>query len=129
MSLKGQIIAANSYQITLLSGEVGEPASKLYVVASIYLVASVWWWLLYRRLKPVFILALPFAFYGLAFFLIGMAPLGSGVSARGWIQNVATGFYAMASASGSIYFAVNFGDEGTLFPSCLPTQSQMGACY
>lgn len=108
----GQIIAANSYQITLLSGEVGEPASKLYIVASIYLVASILWWLLYRRFKPVYILAAPFAIYGLAFFLIAMAPLGSSFSGRGWIQNVATCLYAVASASGSIYFAVNFGDEG-----------------
>lgn len=69
---------------------------------------------MYRRFKPVFILALPFAFYGLAFFLIGIAPLGSSFIARGWIQNVGTGFYALASASGSIYFAVNFGDEGML---------------
>jgi len=43
-----------------------------------------------------------------------MAPLGSSASGRGWIQNVATGFYAVASASGSIFFAVNFGDEGIL---------------
>lgn len=70
---------------------------------------------MYRRLKPVYILALPFAFYGLAFFLIGMAPLGSSASARGWIRNVATGLYAVASASGSIFFAVNFGDEGISF--------------
>jgi hypothetical protein len=36
------------------------------------------------------------------------------------MQNVATGLYAAASSSGSIYFALNFGDEGKfkpLFPS------------
>ena len=70
------------------------------------------WWLLYRRLKTVYVLSLPFAFYGFAFLLIGLAPLGKSVGSRGWIQNVATGFYAVASASGSVYFAVNFGDEG-----------------
>lgn len=72
------------------------------------------WWFLYRRFKTVYVLSLPFAFYGIAFFLIGMAPLGGSTSSRGWIQNVATGFYAVASASGSVYFAVNFGDEGAL---------------
>ncbi len=75
-------------------------------------MGSVLWWLLYRRLKTVYVLSLPFAFYGLAFLLIGLAPLGASVGSRGWIQNVATGFYAIASASGSVYFAVNFGDEG-----------------
>lgn len=108
----GQIIAANSYQITLLSGSVGQTASKLYVIASIYLLASLAWWFLYRRLQTVYVLSLPFAIYGLAFLLIGLAPLGPGIAGRGWIQNVATGLYAVASASGSIYFAVNFGDEG-----------------
>lgn len=110
--MQGQIIAANSYQITLLTGSVGQAAEKLYVVATIYLAGSVMWWFLYRRLKTVYVLALPFSLYGIAFFLIGLAPLGASVAGRGWIQNVATGFYAIASSSGSIYFAVNFGDEG-----------------
>lgn len=44
--------------------------------------------------------------------LIGFAPYVKSVGARGWAQNVATGFYAFASASGSIFFALNFGDEG-----------------
>lgn len=29
-----------------------------------------------------------------------------------WMQNVATGLYAAASSSGSIFFALNFGDQG-----------------
>lgn len=74
------------------------------------------WWFLYRRLKTAYVLSLPFSLYGVAFFLIGLAPLGSSVAGRGWIQNVATGFYAVASSSGSIYFAVNFGDEGMPSP-------------
>lgn len=109
---QGQVIAANSYQITLLTGQVGQPASKLYVVASIYLVTSIMWWLLYRRLMTVYVLSLPFLFYGLAFFFIGVAPYGPNIVGRGWLQNVATAWYAIASSSGSIFFAVNFGDEG-----------------
>ena len=70
------------------------------------------WWLLYRRLKTVYVLSLPFLFYGLAFLFIGIAPFGPTIVGRGWIQNVATAWYAIASSSGSIYFAVNFGDEG-----------------
>jgi len=107
----GQIIAANSYQITLLTGEVGQTASKLYVVASIYLVTSVCWWILFRRLPSRWALSVPFAFYGLAFFFIAMAHFGYG-NTRGWIQNIGTAWYACASSSGSIFFALNFGDEG-----------------
>lgn len=62
----GQIIAANSYQITLLTGTVGQTANKLYVVASIYLVTSVIWWFLFRRFKCVYVLSSPFLLYGSA---------------------------------------------------------------
>ncbi|KAF2864946.1 hypothetical protein BDV95DRAFT_613098 [Massariosphaeria phaeospora] len=108
----GQILAANSYQITLLSGEIGQTATKLYVIASIYLAASIFWWTLFRLVQSRYVIALSFACYGLAFFILGMAPYGQTFVARGWIQNVATGIYALASGSGSLFFALNFGSEG-----------------
>ncbi|RMZ85978.1 hypothetical protein DV737_g212, partial [Chaetothyriales sp. CBS 132003] len=108
----GQIIAANSYQITLLTGEIGQTATKLYAVASVYLVTSVCWWILYRRASSVYALSLPWFFYGVAFILIGCAHFASSSSRVGWIQNMGTAFYAVASSSGSIFFALNFGDEG-----------------
>lgn len=73
----GQIIAANSYQITLLIGQIGETAMQLYIIATIYAVSSMMWWLLFRRLQSVYCLSIPFAFYGAAFFLIAMAPFAS----------------------------------------------------
>jgi len=109
----GQIIAANSYQITLLTGEIGETASKLYVVACIYLAASLVWWFAFRRFALIYTLTLPWFFYGLAFFLLGMAPYAATTSGRGWVQNVATGFYSLASAAGSFFFAQNFGSTGS----------------
>lgn len=108
----GQIIAANSYQITLITGEVGESASKLYVIASIYLATSIIWWVIYRCFKPIYILSMPFVFYGLAFFFIGMAAIAPSPDGKKWIQNMATAFYATASSSGSFFFALNFGDGG-----------------
>jgi alpha-1,3-glucan synthase len=108
----GQIMAANSFQITLLTGNQGSTPEKLYIVGGIYMVTSCIWWLMYRSFRSLYVLSLPFIVYGLAFFLIGFAPfLGPGTG-RDWMRNVATGLYTMASASGSIYFALNFGDEG-----------------
>ncbi|KAK4971939.1 hypothetical protein LTR66_011355, partial [Elasticomyces elasticus] len=95
----GQILAANSYQITLLTGQVGQNASKLYTIASIYLAASLFWWILFRRFACLYTLTLPWAMYGLAFFLLGVAPYATTTSGRGWVQNVATAFYGIASAS------------------------------
>lgn len=108
----GQIIAANSYQITLLTGEVGETAEKLYGIATTYAVTSVCWWMVYRYFKSVVCLSTPWFFYGLAFLLIGSAHFEPNSFNRGWIQNIGSGCYAAASSSGSIFFASNFGDEG-----------------
>ena len=108
----GQILAANSYQITLLTGQVGETALKLYGIALTYLIASICWWLIYRYFKSVVCLSLPWLFYGIAFVLIGSAHWVDNSFNRGWIQNIGSGAYAVASASGSLFFALNFGDEG-----------------
>lgn len=110
----GQIISANSYQVTLLTGSVGQSAEKLYAIASVYLVTSILWWIFFRRFKAVVVLSTPFIFYGLAFFLLGLAPLVKKDNGQFWMRNIATGLYAIASASGSLFFALNFGDEGML---------------
>ncbi|KAL1297187.1 hypothetical protein AAFC00_004759 [Neodothiora populina] len=109
----GQIISANSYQVTLLTGQVGQPASELYTIACIYLGASLVWWFMFRRFASLYTMTLPWFFFGLAFFLLGMAPLGSTPHAREWIQYTATGFYSFASAAGSFFFAQNFGSTGS----------------
>jgi alpha-1,3-glucan synthase len=111
----GQIIAANSYQITLLTGGQGEVNEKLYIVGGIYVMTSCLWWLLFRSLKSVYVLSLPFLFYGLAFLFVGMSPFVSAGAGQDWLRNVATGMYVTASSSGSLFFALNFGDEGKSF--------------
>ena len=63
-------------------------------------------------MKSIWVLSLPFVFYGSAFFLIGMSPLVSGSEDRKWLHNVAAASYATASSSGSLFFALNFGDQG-----------------
>ncbi|KAL2820139.1 hypothetical protein BDW59DRAFT_150966 [Aspergillus cavernicola] len=108
----GQIIAANSYQITLLTGEVGETPEKLYGIATTYAITSACWWLVFRYFKSVVCLSTPWFLYAIAFMLIGSAHWEADSFTRGWIQNIGSGFYAAASSSGSIFFALNFGDEG-----------------
>lgn len=107
----GQIIAANSYQITLLTGEVGQTAAKLYGIATVYLITSILWWFFFRFYKSVLVLTVPWFLYGSAFLVIGLAHFEPNSFIRGWIQNIGSGIYAAASSSGSIFFALNFGDE------------------
>ncbi|KAK2600447.1 hypothetical protein N8I77_009977 [Diaporthe amygdali] len=108
----GQILSANSYQIVLLTGEVGQTETKLYAVAGTYGITSILWWLIYRRFQSLYTLSLPWFFYGLAFLLIGISPFISADSGRGVVQSLATCLYAVGASTGSIFFAVNFGDEG-----------------
>nr|KAK5444405.1 hypothetical protein LTR18_004109 [Exophiala xenobiotica] len=108
----GQIMSVNSYQITLLTGGQGQAPEKVYIIGGIFMATSCIWWIAFRTLKSAYVLSLPWLFYGIAFFLIGIAPflpLGRG---RDWMRNVAVGLYTTASSSGSIFFAQNFGDEG-----------------
>lgn len=107
-----QVIASNSYQITLLTGTVGQTATKLYVVASIYLGSTLIWYILSRTVALKFPISIPFFFYGCAFVILGCSPFGYNEHVRGWLQNVATGFYAFASSSGGLTFAFNFGTDG-----------------
>jgi alpha-1,3-glucan synthase len=80
-------------------------------IATTYLITSILWWFVFRYFKSIVCLSVPWFFYGLAFLLIGLAHFEHNEFTRGWIQNVASGFYATASSSGSIFFALNFGDE------------------
>ncbi|TPX22463.1 hypothetical protein DIZ76_014335 [Coccidioides immitis] len=105
----GQIIAVNSYQIMLLTGEIGEAAKKLYAIASIYLLGSILWWLMFRKFELATTLSSPFAAYSFAFLVVGFAQIWY---AKGrLLQNIAAGVYSFASASGSVFFALNFNDE------------------
>ncbi|KAF2179311.1 glycosyltransferase family 5 protein [Zopfia rhizophila CBS 207.26] len=108
----GQIMAANSYQITLLTGNQGQAPEKLYILGTVFIIMSCVWWVLFRTQASKFVLSAPFLFYGTAFLFVGMAPFLNAGHSRDAIQNVATGLYVAASASGSIFFALNFGDEG-----------------
>ncbi len=108
----GQIMAATSYQITLLSGTVKQDDLRFYIIGAIYLTTSILWWILFRTVKSLYVLSVPFIIYGFAFLLLGLAPLFSSMHGKLWMINVASGLYAFASSSGSLFFALNFGDEG-----------------
>ena len=109
----GQIMGANSYQITLLSGPRGQNEEKFYIVSGIYLAASLFWWVCYRCFKSVHLLSVPFLLYGVSLLLLGVSTFFSTTGlALPRLQNSATALYTIASSSGSLYFALNFGDEG-----------------
>jgi alpha-1,3-glucan synthase len=76
------------------------------------LVASAIWFTLFRLKPSVYVLAFPWTFYALAFFLIGLPSVSSVFEAgRRIIIEVATLCYTVASAAGFLYFGLNFGEE------------------
>jgi len=108
----GQILSASSYQLTLLTGAVGEPADKLYVLCSIYLAFSFVWWILYRTTKAIYCLSAPFAFFAACFLLLGLSICAKSANSRSWMYDVAAGFYTAGSAASAFFFSLNFGTEG-----------------
>lgn len=108
----GQIISVNSYQIVLLTGDTNQTPAKLYMTAATYMITSLCWWAMERHFKSVYALSIPWVFFGLAFFMIGVAPFISDWRAADALEEVATCFYAAGASSGALAFALNFGDEG-----------------
>jgi alpha-1,3-glucan synthase len=108
----GQMLGATSFQITLLSGQNFQGDLQLYVLGAVFFVASIVWYTLFRMKPSVWVLSLPWIFYGLAFFLVGL-PSVSTVSelAHGALTSAATWCYAIASAAAFLFFGLNFGEE------------------
>jgi alpha-1,3-glucan synthase len=108
----GQMLSANSYQITLMTGRNWQDDVQLYVLGGVFLAASAVWYPLFRWKPSVYVLSAPWLFFGLAFFLIGIPSLSGSIQpAHRAISSVATWSYAVASAAAFLFFGLNFGEE------------------
>ncbi|KAG2142801.1 uncharacterized protein EDB93DRAFT_1157751 [Suillus bovinus] len=108
----GQILAANSYQMTLLTGRNYQDNIQLYVLSTVFLASSFVWYTMLRLKPSVYVLSAPWLFYGIAFFLIGVPSLSSKLQGTHTIlSDIATWSYAVASAAAFIFFGLNFGEE------------------
>ena len=105
-------MGATSFQITLLSGQNWVDDLDLYVLGTVFLVASIVWYTLFRFKPSVYVLSIPWIFYGLAFFLVGLPTLSDAFnSSQKGLAASATWSYAVASAAGFLFFGLNFGEE------------------
>ena len=106
------MLSATSFQITLLTGQNSESNLQLYVLGGVFLAASAVWYLLFRTRPAVYVLAAPWIFFGLAFFLIGLPSVAPALhGAHDILTSVATWAYAVASSAAFIFFGLNFGEE------------------
>jgi alpha-1,3-glucan synthase len=113
----GQMLGATSFQITLLSGQNYQGDIQLYVLGCVFFVASLVWYALFRYKPSVYVLAYPWIFFGLAFFLVGLPSISDvfSATAHDMITSVATWCYAIASAAAFLFFGLNFGEEAVRF--------------
>lgn len=108
----GQLLSATSFQLSLLGGANTQTATDLYIICAIFCVATVFWYTLFRMRPSVYVLAIPWLLFAIAFFMIGLPALyGPFVAPRQWLTKVATWFYAIASSAGFLFFGLNFGEE------------------
>lgn len=108
----GQMLSATSYQMTLLAGSNYQKDLALYVLSSIFLVFSFVWYGLFRLRPSITVLSIPWLFFALAFFLIGLpAVTNFSMEVNQGISNGASWAYAIASAAGFLFFGCNFGEE------------------
>jgi len=106
------MLSATSYQIVLLSGSSGQKDIQLYILGSVFFGASVVWYLLFRFKPSIWVLSLPWFFFGVAFLLIGLPYIHSSLTpAHDILSSVASWSYATASAAGFAFFGLNFGEE------------------
>lgn len=106
------MLGATSFQITLLSGQNWQTDLQLYVLGSVFLVASVVWYTMFRLRPSVYVLSAPWLFFGIAFFLIGLPSVSEVFKpAQSALASAATWAYAVASAAGFLFFGLNFGEE------------------
>ncbi|KAH9946048.1 glycoside hydrolase family 13 and glycosyltransferase family 5 protein [Epithele typhae] len=108
----GQMLAATSFQITLLSGSESQTSIQLYVLGGVFLASSIVWYFLFRVKPSVWVLSAPWLFYGIAFLLIGLPSVTKGLnSTHDALSSAATWSYAIASAAAFAFFGLNFGEE------------------
>ncbi|KAI0950602.1 hypothetical protein AcV7_009015 [Taiwanofungus camphoratus] len=108
----GQMISATSFQITLLTGSNTQSNLQLYVLGGVFLASSAVWYPLFRLKPSVYVLSLPWVFFALAFFLIGLPSVTPALHPAHYaLSSAATWAYAVASAAAFIFFGLNFGEE------------------
>ncbi|ORX40442.1 hypothetical protein BD324DRAFT_677915 [Kockovaella imperatae] len=108
----GQLLSATSFQLSLLGGTNTMTEIDLYIISSIFFVASIAWYTLFRMKPSVWVLTVPWIMFGIAFILIGFPSLhGIFTPHRQIISRVAVWCYAVASGAGFLFFGLNFGDE------------------
>ncbi|KAH9484208.1 Cell wall alpha-1,3-glucan synthase mok13 [Psilocybe cubensis] len=108
----GQMLSATSFQITLLTGRNWQDNVQLYVLGGVFLAATAVWYPMFRLKPSIYVLSLPWIFFGLAFFLIGLPSVHSSLHpAHRALSSAATWCYAVGSAAGFLFFGLNFGEE------------------
>jgi len=123
------MLSATSFQITLLTGRNWQDDVGLYVLGGIFLAATAVWYPMFRLKPSVYVLSLPWIFFGLGFLLIGVPSVHPSLApAHRALANAATWCYAVASAAGFLFFGLNFGEEAVCLSPIIHLQFLLMSC-
>ena len=104
----GQLLSASSFQLVLLTDAWTTTDMEFNIIGIIFIVGTIFWWTIYRKLPSVFVCSIPMFFYALAMFFAFIPISGQ---AAVWTKRIAVWIYTFGSGSGSLFFALNFGEE------------------
>lgn len=108
--------------MTLLTGQNYQDNLQLYVLGGIFLASSFVWYTMFWLKPSVYVLSIPWIFFGIAFFLIAIPSLSPSLAnTHTIISDIATWSYAVSSAAAFVFFGLNFGEEavGVVFSAVL----------
>lgn len=115
------MLSATSFQITLLTGRNWQDNIQPYVLGGVFLAATAVWYPMFRLKPSVYVLSLPWIFFGLGFFLIGLPSVHPALApVHRALSNAATWCYAIGSAAGFLFFGLNFGEEAVSITLMFP---------
>jgi len=107
-----QMLSATSFQMTLLTGQSFQSNNQLYILGAIVFAGTALWYPLFRMKPSIHVLSLPWMFFGLAFFLVGLPSVANPLhSSRTILFSAASYCYGIASAASFAFFGLNFGEE------------------
>ena len=104
----GQLLSATSFQLVLLTGGWTSTDFDFTIIGIVFILGTITWWFIYRHTPSVIVVTIPFVFYGISLLLVGLPFSGTSLVIA---KRMAVWIYAFASGSGSLFFALNFGEE------------------
>lgn len=104
----GQLFSATAFQIVLLTGSWTINSFDFNIIGVFFILGTVFFWTMYRMAPAFYSLTIPFLFFAVSMIFVAIPVVGVPLL---WTKKISVWFYAFGSGAGSLFFALNFGEE------------------